>query len=50
MRSTLGLLGAWLTALVGLADLPARRLASFMDDLDEVWVQDLFLDQPDAPA
>jgi hypothetical protein len=29
------------------AGLPARQLASFMDDVDEVWVVDAFLDQPD---
>lgn len=29
-----------------LAALPAQHLASFMDDVDEVWVSDALMDQP----
>lgn len=35
-------------SLAHAAGRPARHLASFMDDVDEVWLVDVFLDQPDS--
>ncbi len=35
-------------SLADAAGCPARYLASFMDDVDEVWLVDVFLDQPDG--
>ncbi len=43
-----GLLQSCGRHLQGLAALPAESLASFMDEVDEVWVSDAFMDQPDA--
>ncbi|QXC59454.1 hypothetical protein KSP35_13705 [Aquihabitans sp. G128] len=47
MATIVGFLGSVTTSVVELAGLPARHLASFMDDVDEVWLDDAFLDQPD---
>lgn len=48
METFVSLLGTCRTAVLDLAGLPARHLASFMDDADEVWLVDAFLDQPDG--
>ncbi len=48
MHTIVGLLGACQSMMGGLAGLPARHLAAFMDEIDEVWVLDPFLDQPDT--
>ncbi len=42
------LLGNCRSAVRALAARPARGLASFMDDLDEVWLIDPFLDPPEG--
>jgi len=48
MATIVGLLGSVTSSVVELAGLPARHLAAFMDDVDEVWLVDSFLDGPDG--
>lgn len=48
MHSIVEILGSCQAGLTDLVGLPARQLASFMDDVDEVWLSDTFLDQPDS--
>ncbi|CAN5756269.1 hypothetical protein BH10ACT1_BH10ACT1_42660 [soil metagenome] len=48
MSTIVGFIGSVGHSVVGLAGLPARHLSSFMDDVDEVWLVDAFLDQPDG--
>ncbi len=48
MQTIVGFLGACQSMVGALTGLPARHLASFMDEVDEVWLLDSFLDQPDS--
>ena len=48
VQRILGLVGVCRSTVGDLVGLPARQLASFMDDVDEVWLLDPFLDQPDG--
>lgn len=48
MRAISALLHAATRQLDRLTALPAQTLAHFMDDVDEVWVTDVFMDQPDT--
>lgn len=48
MQMIVRLLGTCHATLTGLVGLPARQLTSFMDDVDEVWLADAFLDQPNG--
>lgn len=48
MQTIAGLLGVCHSMVGSLVALPARQLATFMDEVDEVWVLDPFLDQPDG--
>lgn len=47
MNAINDLVGTCRAALIDLVGRPARRLTSTMDDFDELWLTDLFLDQPD---
>ena len=46
MDRFMGLLRTCRHDLEACAGGPARWLASFMDDVDEVWLDDTFMDQP----
>lgn len=48
MNKIVDIFGVGFAALVAMVGLPARRLTAFMDDVDEVWVVDAFLDQSDG--
>lgn len=47
MNAIADLVGTCRAALVDLSARPARQLTSLMDDFDELWLTDTFLDQPD---
>ncbi|MCU1499975.1 MAG: hypothetical protein JWM47_3928 [Acidimicrobiales bacterium] len=52
MSTIVGFLGRISGSVVGpvtaLAAFPAHQLVSFMDGVDDVWLVDAFLDQPDT--
>jgi hypothetical protein len=48
MQQIVGVVGACRSALVDLIGLPARHLTAAMDDFDELWLSDTFLDLPEG--